>query len=61
MRDEEMRPMGEIAALMGAARQVAHVGTQGQVAQAGTVLADARRSLYRILADEPAAQPQDDA
>ena len=45
--------MGEIGALMGAARQVAHVGTQAQVARAATVLADARRSLYRILADEP--------
>ena len=43
--------MQEIGALMGVARQVAHVGTQAQVAKAGAVLADARRSLYRILAD----------
>lgn len=37
--------------------QVLHAGTEAQVAEAGRVLADTRRSLYRILADgEPAGE-----
>ena len=36
--------------------QVAHGGTEEQVSQAKQVLTEARRSLYRILADEPAEQ-----
>jgi DNA-binding PadR family transcriptional regulator len=37
--------------------QVQHSGTEAQVAEARRVLADARRSLYRILADgEPAGE-----
>ncbi|MEP6697329.1 MAG: PadR family transcriptional regulator, partial [Pseudonocardiales bacterium] len=40
----------------GAAWQVAQTGNEGQIAQAREVLADTRRSLYRILAEgEPAA------
>ena len=31
--------------------QVLHAGTEAQVAEAGKVLAETRRSLYRILAD----------
>jgi hypothetical protein len=34
------------------------VGTPAQVGSAGAVLAAARRSLYRILADEPAEPAQ---
>jgi DNA-binding PadR family transcriptional regulator len=35
-----------------AARQVAHVGTTAQLDEAQTVLADTRRRLYRILAED---------
>jgi DNA-binding PadR family transcriptional regulator len=43
-----------IGALMGAVHTVAHVGTPAQVNQASEVLLEARKSLYRILAeDEP--------
>ena len=38
-----------------AAWQVASVGDEGQRARATEVLAETRRSLYRILADEPGA------
>ena len=37
----------------GAARQVARTGTDAQVAAAARILADARRSLYLLLADGP--------
>jgi DNA-binding PadR family transcriptional regulator len=41
-----------------AGKQVAHHGNETQRAEAAKVLADTRRSLYRILAeDEPAAEP----
>jgi DNA-binding PadR family transcriptional regulator len=37
--------------------QVLHAGSEAQVAEAGKVLAETRRSLYRILAEgEPAAE-----
>ena len=43
-----------IGALMGAVHTVSHVGTRAQVSQASEVLVQARKSLYRILAeDEP--------
>jgi DNA-binding PadR family transcriptional regulator len=42
----------EIGALMGAAHQVAQVGTRAQVAAAVTTLAEARKALYRLLADD---------
>jgi DNA-binding PadR family transcriptional regulator len=43
-----------IGALMGAVHTVSHVGTKEQVSQASEVLVQARKSLYRILAeDEP--------
>lgn len=46
----------EAGGVMAAARQFRHVGTAAQRAAAVKVLADARRSLYRILAeDEPAS------
>ena len=43
---------GLIGLLMGAAGQVAAVGTAQQVKEAGEVLSSARRNLYRILAEE---------
>jgi len=48
---------GAIGELMGAAGQLARVGDPEQLAAAATVLADARRSLYLILAGE-AGTPQ---
>jgi DNA-binding PadR family transcriptional regulator len=41
--------LGQVAA---AAMQVAHAGTDEQCAQARTVLVNARRTLYRILAED---------
>jgi DNA-binding PadR family transcriptional regulator len=41
-----------IAQVAAAAVQVGHVGNDAQVAQAETVLTDARRSLYRLLAQD---------
>jgi DNA-binding PadR family transcriptional regulator len=36
----------------GAVMQVAHAGTEAQVARAKEILTETRRALYRILADE---------
>jgi hypothetical protein len=36
-----------------ALRQVAQAGTPDQHQRAGRILADARRSLYRLLAEDP--------
>jgi len=46
-----------------AVQQVGQAGSAAQVAQAGKVLADTRRALYRILAadaesDDTAEEPQ---
>ena len=41
-----------IGALMGAVHTVSQVGTREQVTQASTVLVEARKSLYRILAED---------
>lgn len=41
-----------IGQLGGALQQVAHVGTEAQIAAARTVLINTRRQLYRILADD---------
>src|SRR5207237_7742846 len=38
----------------GAVMQVAHAGSEAQVGKAKEVLTEARRALYRILADEDA-------
>ncbi|MGV8978533.1 MAG: PadR family transcriptional regulator [Cellulomonas sp.] len=44
----------EVSALMTAAQQVSHVGTAAQVAEASRLLIQARKALYRILADDEA-------
>lgn len=50
-----------IGQLMGAAGQVAGVGTTRQVEQAAEILTEARRSLYRILAEDgPKDRDSDD-
>ena len=58
-------PLAELGPLViqigKAAFQVASVGDPAQRDQARAVLADARRALYRILADEPAdGEPEDE-
>jgi DNA-binding PadR family transcriptional regulator len=40
-----------------AARQIVTAGSETQVTQAQGVLKESRRSLYRILADDPPAEP----
>lgn len=56
MREDMAEDVMELRHLFGqvghAFMQVAHVGTDDQVAQARTVMTDARRSLYRILAED---------
>jgi DNA-binding PadR family transcriptional regulator len=44
--------------VVGAARQVAQAGTPGQLQRAVTVLKDARRKLYQLLAEDPEAEPE---
>jgi DNA-binding PadR family transcriptional regulator len=48
---------GLLEELHGAVRQVARTGTDAQLAAAGEVLAQARRSLYLLLADGPDGPP----
>jgi DNA-binding PadR family transcriptional regulator len=43
----------EMELLHGAARQVGRTGTDAQLAAAERILAEARRDLYRLLADDP--------
>jgi DNA-binding PadR family transcriptional regulator len=55
---------GLIAQVAAAAWQVGQAGTEAQAAEAGRVLADTRRALYRILAedeDEESGPPAPDA
>ena len=56
---EGVRELGELMMQVGiAVKQVMHAGGKTQAAEAAKVLAETRRSLYRILAeDEPDAQP----
>jgi DNA-binding PadR family transcriptional regulator len=42
----------------GATMQVIQAGTEAQVKEAGRILTDARRALYRLLAED---EPRDDA
>lgn len=50
---------GLLQQLHGATRQVARTGTDTQIDAAATILADARRSMYLLLADGPPEPPQD--
>lgn len=45
-----------VGQLLGAVAQVARAGTPEQAAKAAEVLTEARRSLYRILADDAAGE-----
>ena len=44
---------GLLEQLHGAARQVGRTGTEAQIASAATILGDARRALYLLLAEGP--------
>ncbi|WP_420832114.1 PadR family transcriptional regulator [Nocardia huaxiensis] len=50
--DQALDLRGLIGQLMGAAAQVAAVGDKDQAAKAAEVLTEARRALYRILAED---------
>jgi replicative DNA helicase len=50
--DEVLDTMAQLRQLAVAATQVAHAGSAGQRAEARKVLAEARRALYRILAED---------
>ncbi len=50
--DQALDLRGLVGQLMGAVAQVAAVGTTEQAAKAAEVLTEARRSLYRILAED---------
>jgi DNA-binding PadR family transcriptional regulator len=57
---EGVRELGGLVAQVAiASRQVMHAGSEAQVAAAAKVLAETRRSLYRVLAedDKPALEP----
>ncbi|GAA4143137.1 PadR family transcriptional regulator [Actinomadura keratinilytica] len=54
--EQELRGRQAIAQLMGALHQVAAVGSPSQQERALEVVNDARRRLYSILADDPAAE-----
>jgi DNA-binding PadR family transcriptional regulator len=53
--DSDAELMSLAAQIHLAARQVSLAGDDAQVKRAGETLAEARRALYRILAEEPAA------
>nr|WP_228808452.1 PadR family transcriptional regulator [Nocardia otitidiscaviarum] len=50
--DQTLDLRGLVGQLMGAVAQVAAVGTPAQAAKAAEVLTEARKSLYRILAED---------
>jgi DNA-binding PadR family transcriptional regulator len=51
--DDELVALRDLVQqVLAATRQVAHAGTSAQIEAAQVVLRDARRSLYRLLAEE---------
>jgi hypothetical protein len=50
--DAEVQLRTTIKQVLVAVSQVSQAGSAAQVAQAGKILADARRALYRILASD---------
>ncbi len=65
MADEADDAAGGLKSLVGqliaATIQVATAGTHDQVAQAEKVLTDARRAMYRLLAEDEPAEPKADS
>jgi DNA-binding PadR family transcriptional regulator len=64
VRGDQDDPRFELRSQLGqlgaAVHQVALAGGEAQVAEAKRVLAEARRTLYRLLADEEPAAPEDE-
>ena len=56
-RDRAIVLFDAVRSLGSAAKEVARNGSDAEVDQARGVLDEARRSLYRILADDPADSP----
>ncbi len=57
--DDELVELRDLAVQVGAAvMQVAHAGGTGQVAKAREILKEARRSLYRLLAEDDEEAPK---
>ncbi|MFZ2178558.1 MAG: PadR family transcriptional regulator [Rhodococcus sp. (in: high G+C Gram-positive bacteria)] len=56
---EDLRSL--IGPLMGAAGQVAAVGNDEQIRRAGEILTEARRSLYRLLAEDDRSTGESDS
>jgi DNA-binding PadR family transcriptional regulator len=52
VKEEAFDVKGEIGAVMGAVHQVLRVGSADQVGQATKVLAETRKAIYRILAED---------
>ena len=59
-RDRAVTLFDTMRGLGGAVREVARGGTEAQVEAARAVLEGARRSIYRILAEDPTDQPPTD-
>jgi DNA-binding PadR family transcriptional regulator len=59
-RDRAAALFDAVRSVGNATKEVARNGSDAHVDQARVVLDDARRSLYRILADEPADSPEPD-
>jgi DNA-binding PadR family transcriptional regulator len=57
-RDRAVSLFDTMRGLGGAVREVARGGSEAQVEAARAVLEGARRSIYRILAEDPTDQPQ---
>ena len=57
--DAEFELRGTVKQVIVAVTQVAQAGSAAQVAQAGKILADTRRALYRILASDGEETDQD--
>jgi DNA-binding PadR family transcriptional regulator len=57
-RDRAVTLFDAVRSLGSASKEVARNGSDAQVEQARAVLDEARRSLYRILAEEPAESPE---
>jgi len=60
-RDRAVTLFEAVRSLGSATKEVARNGSDAQVEQARVVLDEARRSLYRILAQEPAETPESEA
>jgi DNA-binding PadR family transcriptional regulator len=56
MSDESMETAGIMRGVALAFTQVMHAGNEAQIAEAGKVLAETRRRLYGILAEDPPAE-----